>query len=306
MALIRQKHFTLISRQDGLKLDGLMVVPDSPKAILQIAHGMCEYKERYLPFMEYMARRGFICVIHDHRGHGKSAATMEDLGYFGEKGGPALVKDLHQITCAVKRRFPGIPFFLMGHSMGSLGVRVYLKKYESELDGLIVCGSPSDQPMAAFGFRLASLLADIKGGCSHSVLLDSLFHVFDLPFLKEKTSHAWICSDREVVQRFNNDPYCNFTFTINGYQSLFWLVFQTYSKKGWNPKNRNLPVLFLSGEKDPCMGSFRRFKKAVNFLRAQGYNRVSWHLYPGMRHEILNERTCTDVFEDIERFLKSV
>ena len=120
-----QKTFSAVSRQDGLVLDVLALVPESPKAIVQLAHGMCEHKERYLPFMEFLAGLGFLCVINDHRGHGKSVRGMEDLGYFYANGGPSLVKDLHQITCMIRKQYPDLPFFFFGHSMGSLAARVY-------------------------------------------------------------------------------------------------------------------------------------------------------------------------------------
>ena len=141
---IQRKYFLISSAQDGMPLEGMMVIPSRPRAVLQIAHGMCEHKERYLPFMRYMAERGYLCVIHDHRGHGASrreAVSVEadrvpgkkqdipaGLGYFGRDGGRFLVRDLHQITRIIKKQYPGLPYFMMGHSMGSLAVRCYLKK----------------------------------------------------------------------------------------------------------------------------------------------------------------------------------
>ncbi|MCB7317971.1 alpha/beta fold hydrolase [Lacrimispora sp. 210928-DFI.3.58] len=297
---------TLTSRHDGLPLDVLIVLPKRPRAILQLSHGMCEHKERYLPFMKYMALRGFACVIHDHRGHGKSVRNMSDLGYFYENGGPGLVKDLHQITRYAKKRFQGLPLFLFGHSMGSLAARVYLKYYERDLDGLIVCGSPSKPPFAGLGLAFVSMLAAVKGGQSRSRLMDKLFTVFDLPFRSEGRSHAWICTDKAVVEAFNASPYCNFTFTLNGYQSLLVLLCQTYGKRGWHPEKPGLPILFVSGSEDPCMGSKKRFYQAAGFLAAEGYNAITSRLYEGMRHEILNEPGRMEVFEDVSGFLEKI
>ena len=141
-----------------MPLEGMMVIPSRPRVVLQIAHGMCEHKERYLPFMRYMAERGYLCVIHDHRGHGASRreAVSADadkvlgkkqdipagLGYFGKDGGRFLVRDLHQITRIIKKQYPGLPYFMMGHSMGSLAVRCYLKKYDRESNTRIWEGTP--------------------------------------------------------------------------------------------------------------------------------------------------------------------
>ena len=268
---IHRKYFVISSAQDGMPLEGMMVIPSHPRAILQIAHGMCEHKERYLPFMRYMAERGYLCVIHDHRGHGASrreaVSTDADkvlgkkqdipagLGYFGKDGGRFLVRDLHQITRIIKKQYPGLPYFMMGHSMGSLAVRCYLKKYDRELDGLIVCGCPGKNPMAPLGSVLIQMLQKMKDPHSRSILADGIFaNMFDRPFRAEKLIHAWICSDHTVVEKYNKDPLCNFTFTLNGYESLLWLMRSTYDRKGWELRNPYLPILFVSGADDPCLG----------------------------------------------------
>lgn len=303
---ITHENFTIISRQDGLPLDVLTVTPDAPRAILQLSHGMCEYKERYLPFMEYMAKQGFLCIIHDHRGHGKSVRRKEDLGYFYENGGAYLVRDLHQISREIRRRYPKLPLFLFGHSMGSLAVRVYLKHYDAELSALIVCGSPSRNPFAGGALQLMHLMAAVRGGRSHSALADHMISLLDLPFLKERIRHAWICTDRFVVEEFNRNPYCNFTFTLNGYQALLWLLKQAYQPEGWRLCRPTLPILFLSGEKDPCMFSKREFLESIQFLRRIGYRRVTGRLFGGMRHEILNEPGKQKVFQETADFLNSL
>ncbi len=301
---IYKESFLLTSFQDGLVLDVLTIMPEHPKAIVQLSHGMCEHKERYIPFMKYLASLGFGCVIHDHRGHGKSVKTIDDLGYFYENGGPNLVKDLHQITRFIRNQHPGLPFFLFGHSMGSLAVRVYLKHYERELDGLIVCGSPSNNPMAGIGMRLVCFLSRIKGDHARSPLINRLFsESFEKPFQSEGILHAWISKDCSVVEAYNASPYCNFTFTLNGYQALLWLVKNTYSTKGWQIGKPQLPILFVSGKDDPCMISEEKFKESVSFLKKAGYQNVSSKLYPGLRHEILNEKERHLVYRDISSFL---
>lgn len=318
---IHRRYFVISSAQDGMPLEGMMVIPSHPRAILQIAHGMCEHKERYLPFMRYMAERGYLCVIHDHRGHGASrreAASADadkvlgkkqdipaGLGYFGKDGGRFLVRDLHQITRIIKKQYQGLPYFMMGHSMGSLAVRCYLKKYDRELDGLIVCGCPGKNPMAPLGSVLIQILQKMKDPHSRSILADGIFaNMFDRPFRAEKLIHAWICSDHTVVEKYNKDPLCNFTFTLNGYESLLWLMRSTYDRKGWELRNPNLPILFVSGEDDPCLGGSKKLLQAVQHLKRRGYDRVSFRMYPGMRHEILNEKGRFRVYHDIAYFLR--
>ena len=120
-----QEHFQIISDCDQTVLDGLMVKPDNPKGIVQFSHGMCEHKERYIDFMETLSQEGYICVIHDHRGHGKSVKSQDDLGYFNENGHEYIVEDLHQVTLWIKKQYPTLPLYLFGHSMRSLVVRCY-------------------------------------------------------------------------------------------------------------------------------------------------------------------------------------
>ena len=162
-----RREFTIQSKVDGLVLDGLVVEPEEGvkrTALLQLSHGMSEYKERYLPFMEYMAEHGVVCVIHDHRGHGKSVKSDQDLGFMYGAGGAGLVEDLFLVTKWAKKKYPDLPFVLMGHSMGSLVVRAYAKEHDQELDALIVCGSPSKnylRPLgAAVGHAEAAVLGD--------------------------------------------------------------------------------------------------------------------------------------------------
>ena len=140
---------SFLSEADALEISVLCLMPEAgvhPRAIVQLVHGMSEYKERYIPFMEYLTSKGYISVIHDHRGHGKSVKDEADLGYFYDNSGKAIIEDVHQVTTWMKERYgKELPYHLFGHSMGSLVVRCYLKKYDNELDSLIVCGSPSEK-----------------------------------------------------------------------------------------------------------------------------------------------------------------
>jgi len=304
---MKKKELEFLSKQDNLRLSGLLIEPEKGKAILQISHGMCEHKERYIPFMEYMAKQGYICVIHDHRGHGKSIQSKEDLGYFYKNGGQNLVEDLHQVTESIKEQYPKLPCFLFGHSMGSLAVRCYCKKYDAELDGLIVCGSPSENSIAGIGILIDKAVQKYRGERGRSSVIDHVFSKdFEKAFEEEKTPHAWICSDKNVVTAYNEDPLCNFTFTLNGYEALLWLVKNTYSIQGWKLENPDLPIYFISGEQDPCMIDKKKFTEAVEMMRRTGYRQVSSKLYKGMRHEILNEIGKEQVYTDIAEFLDGI
>lgn len=306
---MQKEYLKLQSDFDGLELDVFIVEPDDPKlkGVIQISHGMCEMKERYTEFMEYMARNGYACIIHDHRGHGNSVKDKTHLGYMYGGGAEALVQDLHQITMQAKARWPQAPFILLGHSMGSLVARVYLKKYDGDIQALILSGSPGKNPALFAGKTICRIQKLLCGANRPSRLLETLsFGSFASKFAAEKSRFAWCCSDPKVVEAYDASPECGFTFTVDGYEALFKLMEETYNSKGWACTKPKLPILFIGGSEDPCIGGARKYKKAIEHLRTQGYSNIRGKLYPGMRHEILLETIKYDVYGDIVKYLSKI
>ena len=293
---------------DGLDIKVVTAVPESgTKGIIQILHGMCEHKERYYDFMEFLRSHGYICVIHDHRGHGETVAGQDDLGYFYEGGWKALVEDAKSVTDYVSGRFPGVPVILFGHSMGSLAARSYAKRYDRNLDALIICGSPSENKAAGIGKLIVRFIKYSKGDRFRPGSVHGLsFGAFNKAFADENSDNAWICSNPDVVNDFDNDPLCNFRFTVNGFYNLFSLMQDAYRISGWKPGKPQLPVLFISGNDDPCLGNIRRFIAAVNKMKKAGYQNVQYRLYDWMRHEILNETEKDLVWNDILEYLAEI
>ncbi len=302
----RYEAFKRFSGSDNLQLEGMVIVPDEIRGVVQIAHGMTEMKERYYPFMEYLADKGFLCVIHDMRGHGNSIKKDEDLGYFYDGGYKAIVDDIHIIMNTVKSKLTKkVPYYLIGHSMGSLATRLFMKNYDNEVDKVILLGSPSKPHFTEFGAIASKLICNIKGRKSHSKIMDFFVinSTYEKPFKKENLQHAWICSDKKVVEWFNANPKCNFCFTSGGYYDLTQLVLEVYSKKDWKMHNPDLPILFISGKDDPCHMGPGYFGKTVRFLKSRGYENVEARLYGGMRHEVLNEIKKKRVYRDIYEYL---
>ena len=304
----RQERETIVSEYDGLELSVLNVIPKEGRQIcgvLQLVHGMCEYKERHLPFMKYMAKHGYICVIHDQRGHGGSVNSREDLGYFYGGGAKAVVEDIHQITLLLRERYPNLPLILFGHSMGSLAVRAFLRKYDHLIDMLIVCGSPSRNRAVIFGKLIVQIQKMIFGSRHRSRLLETLtFGSYAAKFPKEAHHCSWICTDQLVVKEYEDSQLCGFTFTVDGYAGLFQLMQETYSKRGWQCTRPDMPILFVGGAEDPCIGNTRKFAAAVNHIRSRGYENVRGKLYPGLRHEILNEPCKEKIYRDLAGYIK--
>lgn len=295
------------SEADGLGISVLAVLPDERpcKGILQLVHGMSEYKERYLPFMEYMAARGYVTIIHDHRGHGKSVYSKKDLGYMYGGGAAAMLKDIETVNRGVRKEFPGVPLILFGHSMGSLAVRAFAAEHDDCMDMLIVCGSPSKNPARPLGQVIAKAESAVFGAAHKSRFLEGIsFGAYAMRFRRDKNCTAWICSDKAVAEEYNTSEYCGFTFTDDGYLALFELMERAYNIKRWKCTNPGMPVLFVSGADDPCMTDVRHFAKAVQAMRSAGYRDVKGKLYPGMRHEILNEKGKEKVYRDIAVYMK--
>jgi alpha-beta hydrolase superfamily lysophospholipase len=276
----------------------------TPIGVIEFVHGMCEHRKRYEKTMKIFNEHGFICAISDLKGHGENILTEDDLGYF-EDGYKGLINDVREYTQYLRREFPKLPLILLGHSMGSLIVRTYLKKYSKEVDAVIISGSPSDNPMTGIAKRLIKIMKSFRGWRYRSPMLVNMCNgPFEKPFAKEGIVNAWLTTDRTVVENYNKDPLCGFPFTLNGYFALMNLVQQTYSKTGWISKNADLPIMFMSGGDDPCRTSDKAFKKAVTHMKHCGYPNTYSKLYPGMRHELFNEPNNEEVYDDILKFLE--
>lgn len=309
MGLLETK-FDFNSKTDGLKISVLRIEPSDKSevvGIVQLVHGMCEHKERYIDFMRFLANHGYVCVIHDHRGHGESIEKFEDRGYMYAGGYQALVEDTHEVTLMTKEYVgTDMSYALLGHSMGSLVVRSYLKKYEDEIDKLLVLGCPSKLPGMKPGLALINILKSTKGEHAHSKLIDYIVSDsnFEKRFKNEKQSHAWLNTDKNEVIKYMDDPYCNFTFTLNGYHNLVKLTMEVYEDGGYHVINKSLPIHFFSGGDDPCGISDADIEKAADVIRTAGYDNVKVKTYEGMRHEILLEPQKQMVYNDILEFIK--
>lgn len=304
---MKTRRFILKSEYDSLPISVVAVMPDDARAcmVMQLSHGMCGCKERFLPFMEYMAENGVVCVANDHRGHGESIISVDDLGYMYDGGSSALVEDMAQVTSWIHKIYPEASVFLLGHSMGAMAARAYAKKHDELIDGLILCGNPAWNPFSKIAHTLTGALAFLGGGHIRPTFIsDMMSGIYNRRFASEGT-RAWTCSDPEVRRSFDENPHCNFVFTVNGMHNLLGLMIASYDNDGWQMHNPSMPVLFLSGGDDPCMKSESDFHAAPQAMCRHGYSNVSSALYGGMRHEILNEKEKENVWKDILLFIKS-
>lgn len=294
----------LLSHYDGLKLEMAVMEPEgTPVGIVQIAHGMAEHKERYQPFMTWLAEQGYVAVIHDHRGHGSSVKQKEDHGYFYTQDAMAIVHDLYQVSVWCREQYPGLPLYLFAHSMGTLVARNYLKQYDTMIDKLILCGPPTRNPLVRAARILATLSASVKGEKHRSAWINRL--VFGSYNRGHQIPNGWLSGNRETVSRYNADKQCGFVFTNNGFINLFKLLENAYSKTGWQVMHPDLPVLIIAGEKDPVIQNTRRFHELAAFLKDRGYTHITTRLYPDRWHELLNETNREEVYCDVLRFIRA-
>lgn len=297
---MERRELQIKSNYDGLEISVMEIVPEQEaKAVVYMVHGLCGCKERFLPFMEHLAASGIACVASDHRGHGSSIRAEADRGYMYGGGADAIVADMDAVVDYIRERFRGKKLIMVGHSMGSLAARAYAKSHDARLDTLILCGSPSPNPLAPVGNMIIRGICKAGGDRMRLGYLQKFTSRKYNKHFDEEGEQAWTCSDPQVRKAFAEDPRCNFTLTADGAATLMELFKEAYSHNGWRTDNPAMPVIFLSGEDDPCMISEERFEHSVDHMRKRGYKDVRSKTYPGMRHEILNERDRLTVWNDI-------
>ena len=298
--------FTLPSSAPGRMLHAFRCVPEGEvRAIVQLSHGMVEFIDRYKPLAEYLAARGILVTGNDHLGHGGSIRTRADYGYFAEPdGNRAVLDDLHTMTVLTKKLYPGVPYFLLGHSMGSFYARQYLCEWGSELDGAIILGT-GFQPKAlvAFARTVCRVLAVFFGWQHRSRLVAELSFLGYNKGLEGRTTHDWLNRDAAEVDKYLADERCTFTFTLNAYYSMFSGILRLHDPAFLARMPKDLPLLFLAGTADPVGDRGKGVLRAVQSLKAAGVQNIRCKLYPGARHELLVETNRQEVFADIAAWL---
>ena len=277
-------------------------------AVLQICHGMMEYIRRYDEFAEFLCEHGYYVVGNDHLGHGKSIQSKSEYGFFNEKYGNACVLgDIHTLRQRTAKKYPDVPYFMLGHSMGSSLLRQYIQMYGNGLSGAVLMGVVADHKKAEllFGKRLCRMMAAVRGWHYRSRLVDKMaVGNYNKKFKPARTRADWITSDLERLEKYADDPLCSFMFTVNAYYSMFSGMISMQRKEGVYMIPKTLPVLFTSGAEDPVGNFGKGVRKVYEKYRAAGIQDVSLRLYTGDRHEILNETDREQVYQDLLEWLE--
>ncbi|MGN0140688.1 MAG: alpha/beta fold hydrolase [Roseburia sp.] len=307
---MKKEEFTFMSQAGGVQIHAVKWMPDSGeyRGILQIVHGMIEYIERYEAFARFMTDYGFMVVGHDHIGHGKSVKTNDDWGYFSkEHPCDTVIGDIHTLRKHIQGENEDVPYFMLGHSMGSYMLRRYLVLYPEGLQGAVIMGtgyvSGKDTNLI---MNLTKAIARFRGDRYRSSLIKKLtwgkpFRSYDLS--GRNLNNSWLTKDTEIVRNYYADPRCTFTFTLNAYLGMFEAVAFDCNQKNVDKMPKSLPVFIVSGADDPVGDWGKGVQKVYDMFREAGMQDVVFQLYQNDRHEILNETDREDVFRDIKEWM---
>lgn len=272
------------------------------RGVFQIVHGMNEYVDRYQEFIEFLNQQGYAVIAHDQLGHGPNVKDVLDLGYFADKDGPAyLIKDVHTVNHRIHTLYPDVPIILLGHSMGSMISRWYCQLYPETITAFIMMGGlgPGNASENKVNRLLMKSLCFVMGKRGRSKFIsDFAFKPYLKGIENPINSCAWLTKDEEICKKYKADPLCTFDFTYQGFIDILDLREYVNSDEWFNKFNKQLPMLITSGELDPC-GEFGAALKVIYDRLNPSMSDLTMKLYPGDRHEILNELDKDQVYQDI-------
>lgn len=293
----------------GIGKELILSLPEgSPKGIIQITHGMAEHYSRYARLADYLAQNGYAVAGYDLLGHGVDT-PKDKLGYFGSSDGwQKLVDDMHIVHAILVNRFPGSRHIMLGHSMGSFLTREYVIQHgDEQLDGIILSGT-AWMPAGLLNvvYPITSLVCSSGSGKKPSQLLNKLiFDKNNKAFAPNRTKYDWISSDDEQVDLYVNDPLCGFVFTGCGFKDLIFGLKQLTKLDRLKSIPKDLPVLFISGKKDPVGGKEAEGPQAVaEQYKNEGIADITLQFYDKGRHEMFNEVNREAVMRNLLAWLE--
>lgn len=274
---------------------------ENPRAVVQISHGMIEHTGHYTELISRMNGAGIAVFSNDHLGHGRTAASEEEYGVFGARGAREFVlRDLYTVTGIARSEYPDLPLILIGHSMGSFLARLYAARWGAELDGLVILGTGGPNPMLPVG-KLTSAVSSLLFGARHrgKMISKLAFGTYNSRYGKGEPKDAWITRDREVLDRFRDDPASHFLFSVGAFGELFSMIGEVNTKKWAKSLPADLPIFLGSGDMDPVGGWGKGVSKVAKLLENAGCTKLTFRLYPGFRHELHNEIGRDEFYRDL-------
>lgn len=304
-------EFTFLSTDGKTQLHGMRWDPDggSVRAVLQICHGVAEHIARYDAFARYLNGLGIAVVGHDHLGHGLSLPEGGTPVYFGESNTwNTVVDDIYVLHQRIRLWYPDVPLCIMGHSMGSFLTRTYLIRCPGTVKAAVIMGT-GWQPKAviAGGMAVAKAVGAVVGENGTSDLVTNLaFGAYNKLFAPNRTSCDWLSADEGNVDAYMADPLCGADATVGLFRQMLSGIRFNQKLSNLRQMDPRIPVLFVAGEKDPVGDCGNGVRRTYQEFRRAGVQDCTLKLYPGLRHEILNEKAQQQqIFEDIGHWLTS-
>ena len=301
--------FTFLSSNGKTNIQAVSWQPEvGVRGIVQITHGIAEHIKRYDHFAKYLRDNGFLVVGMDLLGHGGSVDNTDDIGYWGDTGGwEMVVADMRKLHDLTRERYPDVPYFMFGHSMGSFLSRTYIIRYRTGLDGVILSGTAQQsRPMLIAARAMAAFEIRSHGVNYKSKKLNKIaFGKYNNGISPIRTISDWISRDTVVVDAYNEDPLCGYVPSAGLFRDMTEGLIFISNPRNVKRMNTGLPVLFISGDQDPVgqngNGVIRAYRSFLNV----GMEDVSMKLYHGARHELLNETNKQEVYDDVLKWLES-
>lgn len=300
--MVIKEDFYYDSADKETKIHAVRWIPDiETKALLQISHGMLEHIDRYDDFANFMASQGILVAGNDHLGHGWSLVNEDNRGFFGQgDGNMTLIEDMRRLQEIMREGHKDLPCFILGHSMGSFLVRQYISLYHDISGALIVGTGYQPSLLVRFGLELSKFMALFKGWRFRSRFINKLVIGGNNKYFQPaKTRADWLTRDEEVVDAYINDKRIDFIFTLNAFYYMFKGMVSLYDKDYMDKIPKNLPLILLSGDKDPVGNMGTDVKRLYDAYMEAGLADVAMKLYKDDRHEILNELDKENIYEDI-------
>ena len=290
------------------RIHGCRWLPEgAPRAVVQIIHGVAEFIERYDDFATFLTTHGIAVVAEDHMGHGQSISGGSTQGYF-HGGWFSAVEDSCRLMKETMAQYPGVPYFLFGHSLGSFMARTILCKYpDPGIAGAFICGT-GWQPTFAMPMMVKLMEAICKRGdetAPNEMLQKMIFGGYNGKIDSPRTPCDWLTRDEAIVDAYVAHPLCGFTPSSGLFRDMMTGICYIQQPRNLAAMKKDLPVFFIAGAEDP-VGSFGKgVTQACKAFRKAGMTDVSITLYPQCRHEILNELCREQVYRDCLTWLEA-
>ena len=286
-------------------LIGKIYIPEDPIGIFHLVHGMCDHIGRYDSFLYTMCEHGYICVAYDNLGHGKTADVDGSFGFIAHKNGyNILADDVYSVSEAMKTRYPALPYYLMGHSMGSFIVRLAAYKHPKIADKLIVMGTGGPNPASGAALRVTKLIRTFRGEKRVSPAIERMAFASYNKNFGDGVEGDWLSKNPMVRKAFDADRFCNFHFTVSAMRDLIKLNALVNSRTWFSGIKKGLPILLISGSDDPVGDYSKGVIVVYNQLMQNGAD-VRIKIYGNNRHELLNDTAREECIGDILAFVRN-